>query len=337
VGKVKIKFNTDDLFLEGQHSTMEKHNFLRSPLFPIVATMYNTTDRKIRVGHIVSNQISTSADPKETIMSALLTTPEGFMVGKVRCNRGVFDFSATSDGMSEPSSNVLISTASASYLRAKLSKTSDHVAAQWLRRTANDAIYCVSNVIRSISDTAVDRAYGRSVSSRPTVEYNADITTFLANVVMGNATMLQMPADMRQIFDGKYRDYSLNNAKFDEAIEKAKSFFDQGKWVLINGINHGVVLGAITPDGAVSGLEIYKWAEGLPHGGVHDFARFSLTPKWYPSYDAIPEEYRRELDYALMMLKVHRNAASVNIDPNERNIWMDIGAAGWGKVVVLPR
>ena len=336
MGKAKIKFNTDDLFLEGQHSFMGKQNFIRSPLFPIVATMYNTTERKIRVGHIVSNQISTSADPKETVMSALLTTPEGFMVGKVRCNRGVFDFLATSDGVSAPSSNVLISSTSANYLKVKLSKNSDHVAASWLRRTSTDAICCISNVIRSITDTAVDRAYGRSVSSRPMVEYDSDITTFLSNVVMGRATMLQMPAEMRQIFESKYRDYTLNNNKFEEAIEKAKSFFDQGKWVLIREVNNGVILGAIIPDGAVAGLDIYKIGNSLPNGECHDFARFSVMPKWYSCYDAIPEEYRRELDYALMMLKVHRNADSLT--PNdERGIWMDIGAANWGKIMILPR
>jgi hypothetical protein len=336
VGKAKIKFNTDDLFLEGQHSFMEKQNFIRSPLFPIVATMYNTTERKIRVGHIVSSQISTSADPKETVMSALLTTPEGFVVGKIRCNRGTFDYSATSDGVSAPSSNILISSTSANYLRLKLSKNSDHVAASWLRRGATDAICCISNVIRSITDTAVDRAYGRSVSNRPMVEYDADIITFLSNVVMGKATMLQMPAEMRQIFESKYRDYMLNNNKFEEAIEKAKSFFDQGKWVLIREVNNGVILGAIIPDGAVAGLDIYKIGDSLPHGECHDFARFSVMPKWYSCYDAIPEEYRRELDYALMMLKVHRNADSLT--PNdERGIWMDVGAANWGKVTILPR
>lgn len=337
MGKARIKFNTDDLFLEGQHSFIEKQSFIRSPLFPIVATMYNTTERKIRVGHIVNNQLSTSADPKETIMSALLTTPEGFMVGKVRCNRGTFDFSATSDGVSEPSSNVLISSTSANYLRTKLSKNSDHVAVSWLTRTSTDAIRAVSNVLRSISDTLVDKAYGRSVSSRPTVEYNSDITTFLSNVVMGKTTMLQMPADMRQTFDSKYNDYTINNNKFEEAIEKTKTFFDQGKWVLINEVNRGVILGAIFPDGAVAGLDIYKWGDSLPHGETHDFAPFSLMPKWYPRYDAIPEEYRRELDYALMMLKVHRNADSLIPQADHRNIWMDIGAANWGKVMILPR
>jgi hypothetical protein len=337
VGKAKIKFNTDDLFLEGQHSLTDKQNFLRSPLFPVVATMYNTTDRKIRVGHVVSNQVSTSADPKSTIMSAMITTPEGFMVGKVRYNRGTFDFATVSDGVTDPSSNILISTASANYLRAKLSKTSDHVAASWLRRVADDAIHCVSNVIRSISDIAVDRAYGKSISGRPMIRYDDDTTTFLSNVVMGKTTMLQMPAEMRQVFDKKYDEYTISNNKFEEAIEKVKNFFDQGKWVLINEVNNGVILGAITPDGAISGLDIYKSLNGLPHGGAHNFAPFSLRPKWYPSYDAIPEEYRRELDYGLMMLKVHRNADSTATDPNVHDIWMDIGAAIWGKAVVLPR
>lgn len=336
MGKARIKFNTDDLFLEGQHSFMEKQSFLRSPLFPIVATMYNTTDRKIRVGQILSNQVSTNGDPKDTIMYALITTPEGFVVGKIRCNRGTFDYSATSDGVSTPSSNVLISSTSANYLRAKLSKTSDHVAASWLRRGATEAICCVSNALRSISDSAVDKAYGRSVSNRPMVSYDSSTTTFLSNVVMGKTTMLQMPADMRQIFDMKYREYEESNSKFSEAVEKTKSFFDQGKWVLIRDVNNGVILGAITPDGAVAGLDAYLYGEGLPHGECHDFARFSLMPKWYPSYDAIPDEYRRELDYSLMMLRVHINSDTIPTHEG-RSIWMDIGAANSGKILILPR
>ncbi len=336
MGRTKIKFNIDDLFLEGQHSSTEKQAFIRSPLFSIMTTIYNTTDKTVRVGQIISNQISTSADPKDTIMSAVITTPEGLSVGKLRCNRGTYDYVSTSDGMIDPAANTLISTTSANYIRSKLSKNSEHVAASWLRRCAADGIHCISNAIRSVTDSLTDRAYGRSIVARPSIEFSSEVGTFLANVAMGNLTMMQMPADIRHEFETKYSEYTNNSKKFYAAIDAAKNFFDQGKWVLIRNINAGVVLGAISPDGAVAGLDIYRNGTGLPHGEINNYAHFTMRPKWYPSYEAIPDEYRRELDYALMVLKVHRNADT--LFPNsERDVWTDIGAASWGKMLLLPR
>lgn len=328
MGRIKTKFNTDDLFLEGQHSSTEKQDFIQSPLFPIVATMYNTTDRAIRVGHITKN---------DTFCSALITSVEGFVVGKIRFNRSnSFDYSSTSNGTTEPSSNVLVSSTSANYIRAKLSKNSDHVAASWLRRNAIDAPRCVSNTIRNIADSVVDRAFGKSLSCRPYIEFSSEITTFLSDVVMNKKTMSEMSADMRQSFDAKYSQYEESCNKFNAAIDKAKTFFDQDKWVLVRDVNRGVILCAITPDNTVAALDIYKLGDGLPHDHKYDYANYSIKPKWYPCYDAIPEEYRRELDYSLMMLKVHTRSNSM-IPEDPQGIWMDIGAANYGQITVLPK
>lgn len=329
MGRTKVKFNINDLFLDGQHTPEQKLSFTRSPLFPIVTTIYNTTDRKTRIGKTVLS---------DTVSSVTITTEEGFVVGRVRHypGNGQYDYTATSDGVSDPSSNVLISTTSASYLRAKLSKNSSHVAAAWLRRNAEDARNCITNTIRAVVDSAVDMAYGRSVTERPMIEFDTNIATFLSNVVTGKTTMLQMPADLRQTFEAKYREYEQSSEKFDAAIDKVKSFFDQSKWVLIRNVNGGVILGAISSDGAIAGLDIYRYSDGLPHGETHDFAPQLMKPTWYPSYDAIPEEYRRELDYSMMMLRVHRNSDTPMPD-EERKVWMDIGAANWGKILILPR
>lgn len=328
MGTSKTKFNTNDLFVEGQHTPEERLNFIRSPLFPVVTTIYNTTDKTTRIGRVTMG---------DTTISALITTEEGFIVGKLRYypHNKQYDFASVSDGLSEPSGNILISTSSVSYLRAKLSKNSSHVAAAWLRRNATDAKHCITNAIRGVIDSAVDKVYGSSVSQVPTVEFDADICTFMANVVMGKTTMLQMPSDMRQTFESKYRNYENNSQKFRDAIEKVKTFFDHGKWILIRNVNDGIILGAISHDGAVAGLNMYSNGV-LPHGESYDYAPFSLKPRWYPNFEAIPEEYRRELDYAMMVLKVHRNAESV-FPSEERQLWLDVGAASWSKILILPR
>jgi hypothetical protein len=335
VGRTKIKFSVNDLFLDGQHTPAEKQYLVRSPLFPVMATIYNTTDKAVRIGRLLCDQSVT--DPAQMVMSALITTPEGFVVGKVKYHRGDFQYLSTSDGVSDPVSSPLITTTSSNYLRAKLGKDSDHVAVRWLRQGVNCATNCVADNIRTVADMAVDKAFGESVSCKPYVEFNSGITTFLSEVAMGAAVMTQMPSDMRQVFEDKYKKYEDRKNKFKASIDKAKSFFDQEKWVLALDINGGVILGAIAPHGAIAALDSYEIDGSLPYA-KSGYANYTMQPKWYPNYEAIPEAYRSQVDYALMMLKVHKNSQNLFPDVGGVNqLWMDIGASVTSKIVILPK
>lgn len=335
MGRTRIKFNVNDLFLDGQHTPAEKQYLIRSPLFPVVATIYNAADKAVRVGQLICDQSVT--DPAQMVMSAVITTSEGFVVGKVKYHRGNFQYLSVSDGVSDPGSSSLISTNSSNYIRAKLSKAADHVASRWLQQGINCATNCVADNIRTVADMAVDKAFGESVSCKPYVEFNSEITTFLSEVAMGAAVMTQMPSDMRQVFEDKYKKYEDRKNKFKASIDKAKSFFDQEKWVLALNVNGGVILGAINPHGAVAALDSYEIDGSLPYA-KDGYADYTVQPKWYPNYEAIPDVYRSEVDYALMMLKVHRNSQNLFPDVGGCNqLWMDIGASVTGKMLLLPR
>jgi hypothetical protein len=51
----KIKFNIEDLFIEGQHDAATKQKIITCSLFPIAATMYNTAEKQLRIGTVTFN------------------------------------------------------------------------------------------------------------------------------------------------------------------------------------------------------------------------------------------------------------------------------------------
>lgn len=350
--KIKNAFVMSELFVEGQHTPQDMQKFSRSPLFPIAATIYNTVDKALRVGHIKYTALSASEldhiDPAKTHMTAYLCTPEGLPVAKVTCKTGQFSFHTTYDVLSSGTSmgSPDLTTKSANYIRAKLSKSSDHPALSSLQACIKSAQTVISQKLRNITDSLVDTFFGAGVSHRPTIEFSRAEGTYLADIVMGKATSMDIPPTVWQEIETKYQAHSHKAAKFDSAIEQAREAFDGDKWVFIPEINGGVMLGAIRPDGVHKALEAYQFGNYLPshESTEHIYADFVIPLKWYPSVEALPEDYKRELDYALVMLKAHRGSEA-NDEPDlipvtnygKLGNWPQIGAFKRDSVIFLPK
>lgn len=336
MGQTKTDFNADEFFIDGQHTPEERRVFMQSTFFPIAVAMYNTTNKAIRVG-----KIGYVAEGVPAVKSALIVSPEGFMVGKLKLEVSEYKFFVASDGVTEPDHNVMLSSVNPNYVRAKLSKSSKHVAVTALKYRAENTSKQVSHIVRSLVDNIVDTENTQTVSRRPSANMPANIVSYLADIVAGKSTLADMPLDVRTQFEDKYKVYASHVARFHAAVDAAKGMFDQDKWLLVQDINGGVIFGSVSPTGVLDALDIYKTSErGLPVSDHHEYAKFSVAPKWYPNYEAIPEECRRELDYSLMMLKVHANSNSASIFPATNmpeQYWPDIGAAVSGKVVLLPK
>jgi hypothetical protein len=217
-----------------------------------------------------------------------------------------------------------------------LSKGSNHPAFAGLLEAINLAENLFSHRLRGMVDSGVDKMFGRGLMQRPCLETDNVIASFLADVVMGKTTMLQMPAHLRQDFDTSYSAYEASSVKFDKTIDEFKKLFESGMWALSIRPHGEVVLSAISTEGVNTALDAYKSGSKLPSYTDHNYATYTLNPTWYPSYEAIPEEYRRELDYRLMLLKAHRNSES--LIPDSRDAWwFDLSSAKSGNTLILPR
>lgn len=337
--KPKIKFNTDEIFLEGQHTPEQKLAFTRSPLLSIALALYAASDKTVRVGYIrrYFNEVR----------EARIVTPEGFNVARISYD-GTDDLEfacqVASDNTSASWGGGAIESKNRHYVCKHLAKDSKHPVAKALRRTLAAAPKTVASILRRVVDSTVNDFYGNDERShRAHLTFSSETEAFLAHIAMGKATMAQMPREMRQEFEAKYRTYEARSARFNTAISKAKEFYDRSKWGLVRDINDGIILFAIDNQPVVSALDIYNNSGSLPDAD-HSLVQYVVPPKWYPNYDAIPEEYRRELDYALMVLKTHAGGTThfdgmfpSHNDIFKAKIWGDIGAAVNRNCILLPR
>jgi hypothetical protein len=324
VGKVKSSFNLDDMFLLAQSTPQERRTFISSNFFPIAAAIYNSTDKRVVVGDVKS------------LTSVKMVTPSGFTVCKLTRADGEFMFTTSMSPDEDLFYTTFLRSKNPNYLRSKLAKGSNHAAFAGLLEAVNLAENLFSQRLRGMVDSGVDKMFGRGLMQRPCFETDNVIASFLADVVMGKTTMLQMPAHLRQDFDTSYSAYEASSVKFDKTIDEFKKLFESGMWALSIRPHGEVVLSAISTEGVNTALDAYKSGSKLPSYTDHNYATYTLNPTWYPSYEAIPEEYRRELDYRLMLLKAHRNSES--LIPDSRDAWwFDLSSAKSGNTLILPR
>lgn len=333
----KIKFDTDSIFIEGRNTKEEKASFITSPLFPIFASAYNASDNRIRVGNYKYN---VNGWHEVTIVSSV-----GFHIGALEgvdtSRESSYRFKSAHTPMVPATSigQTVIQSCNPRYLASKLSAKSTHPAVTTLRNDNDSAQRLIDTMVYSVIDAMIDKEYGSRGTRSPRVILNSTIATFISKVALGKASMADMPINMRREFDEVYANYTAQTDKFEKTIATTKDFIGGsgcGKWLLFN-LPDGVILCAIGSEAPESALDHYLTEGELPGFRGDKFSRYAqyaLAPKWYPNYDAIPDEYRSELDYALTVLKVHRN--SNDLFPKNDSygadikLWPSVGAAMYG-------
>lgn len=347
MAKASKKFDVANVFFKDQHDQVTKTRFLQSPLFPIFVAAYNSTGGELRVGAIKYDR---NENAYQTTWKTMFVSQEGFPVGMV--NAKINDsgqnssfsyhaFSGVADSFSNASTS-LITTTNPRYLQSKLSSSSTHDVLMWLRRSAKDARYAVGEGIRTLMDNFIDKNYGESLSSRPRININDEVGTCLANIVMGNMSLNDIPTNTRASFDRAFKEYEEKKAKFSAAIDKAKGFITGDKWILLPSLNEGVYVGAIIGDHIKDALDAYVTTGCMPSTDKFNYTNYSVAPQWYKSMQDIPEEYRNELEYSLAMLKVHRNSSDMIPKPEGwgHTHWAEVGSALYqhsGSMIMLQR
>lgn len=344
----KVKFDTNNIFFRNQHSQSDKAKFLQSPLFPVFASAYNSTKNAIRVGLFKSTY-----DPNRynTQWQVSLVTEHGFSVGALSATiyddagRSSFGFnypnSALSDLMNDPSNRIL-TTGNPRYLQSKLAANSNHDAATQLRNGVDRAYNTPAAGIRRLVDSYIDSRYGSTLSSSPTITMGDEVTTCIANIVMGKISLNDLPAKIRNQFDNAYRAYEERKQKFSKAVASAADYVCGDKFLFFPNQNGGVVLAAINGDHIKAALTEYEISGELPSTVDFNYLKYTLLPEWYPDINSIPDQYRGELEYSLTMLKVNRNSPDLipQRDGYSHRHWADVGCGMYndsGVMLMLQR
>ena len=316
-----IKFNVSDIFLEGQNSQCVRVMLINSPLFGAVANLYNRSEKKIRVGHIELGQDAYGINT--FIKKVNIVTSYGYPIATVGSNNAAYDSVFFNVCPSPVNYSNRLSTSKPKYLQNKLGPKSDHDAATSFDYYLHQAERFISEHFRSIIDNLIDRVSGRSNVHAPRCKVGNDLAHFLALCVKGEITQSEIPHEYWMQLDNNFKEYTSHRAKFDEAINQVSEFCSGEKWVYMNNINKGVILGMIDTKPSLDTLKIYRIGDFLPSAKEDNYCTQSTAFKWYPSHEAIPDDLRQQVELSLVMLKAHRN--SPEMLPSVGGSWLEMG------------
>jgi hypothetical protein len=322
-----IKFNISDIFLDGQTKQEDRLHLVNSPLFGILANLYNRSEKSIRVGMV------TRSEATNDFYSVEIVTPEGLSVARLTARYGgMYNFGVYSNPLTAGSNpNAVITSSNPKYLQTKLGPKSEHEAAQIFdTRLVSTKVY-VSELLRASLDKFIDHTVGISVTSSPKVFSDRYITNgselelchYLALYYAGEVTQLEMPQNVRNMFDDIYKKYADKKNKFSDALSRSREMFSGEKWIYFRNMNGGVVLGAIRTDAMQVAIDKYASGQHLPFVSEFNYAQWEMPLKWYPSHDHIPADIRQQVDLSLVMLKAHRD--SEEMFPSDGRFWEEMG------------
>jgi hypothetical protein len=308
VGK-RVKFNVQDIFLDGQNTVADRTLFVSSPLFPAFASLYNRSEGKVRVGLL---GVTDAADGRYVNMVPVVNDL-GLLVGNIfnqgRTSYNTVGFEVVHDPFEPDFTSARIRSGNPKYLQHKLSPTSGHEVADSFDTALNNSKNAMNSLIYRMIYRSVENK--GDASSAPVFDKrnSADdnMITFLAAFFAGEVGREEMPSNHRTEFEDMYRKYTAAREKFKSALKDTYDMVATEKWVYLDKLNGGVLLGAIRPEPMCAALDQLMKHGHLPYGSGFSYIQEAVPFKWYPSYEHIPEDLRQQLDFSMVMLKAHNN------------------------------
>lgn len=307
----RVKFNVQDIFLDGQNDPADRAFFVSSPLFSAFASLYNRSEGKVKVGKL---GVTSAADGKY-VSTVPVVNDLGLLIGTIfnqgRMSYNTVGFEVMHDPFEPDFTSARIRTGNPKYLQHRLSPTSSHEVAESFDTALHNSKNALNSLIYRMMYRSVENK--GEASSAPVFDKrnSADdnMITFLAAYFAGDVSREEMSSNHRTEFENMYRKYMDAKDKFKSALKDTYDMVSTEKWVYLNKINGGVLLGAIRPEPMCAALDQLTKHGHLP--GTHEFSYVQeIVPfKWYPSYEHIPEDLRQQLDFSMVMLKAHNNGA----------------------------
>lgn len=322
-----IKFNVHDIFMEGQNTVENRNLFVSSPLFPVFVALYNRAAGRVKVGLLKTRQ---AAGGKNYITEVPIVSQIGLKIASIN------NSNSTYDGLSfvvmwqpfQKHGIGMLNTTNPKYMQSRLSAKSRHDAAIDFDNRLGATLNAIDYAIKSMVGTAIDKKFGRNISSAPAFGRYADLSsslvTFLARYFVGEVGQSELDSNNRTEFERLFNEYCANREKFKVSLADTRDMLSTEKWVYITDANGGVILGAIRPEPLCAAVDQYMLSGSLPMDA--NYVAESVPFKWYPSFDDIPEDYRKSLTFSMVMLKAHTGSAEMLPTEEGCNFYYELGA-----------
>jgi len=328
--KIKEQVDLSDIFYDGVHDDASKAKAMRSQLWPLAVAVY-AYFKPLRLGPICNS------DADGELFHFL--TESGLPV--VCLNRGtdgdirvmVADRGVHGHGVDKmfPYTSVLKSN-NIRYAVAKLKPNAHHDAKDCLHRAIERASVAMSEFMSKALDDVVDILANERMS-KPQVGIPSHLTAVLMRIVMeGKSKDSIAPSQLRELTTA-HSDFMTMHDKFEAAVNRGADMFNGDKWVAINRVLGGVIVGTVSSKPLLAAYDIYKEKGSFPSSSSHNYIEPVVPFKWYKNIESMPQDIRSEFELSAVMLRAHTNSTGILPDIRESNggmvVWEPVEAFGF--------
>lgn len=330
----KIKFNVSNIFMEGQNTVEDRNLFVTSPLFGIFTALYNRSGGKVKVGKIETDSFYPASGKILFVKRVYVVSQLGLQVCNI--NNTSVDYNYLHLNVnhtpinSENYVSVAMQTTNPKYLQSKLLPSSTHDAATRFDMSLKRAELFFNTLVRDTMLKSIKEKYGDlSDSSHWKIrsKLSDSVVLFLAKHFMGEVSMSEMRSADRAMFDTAYGQFREIVNKFKISLKDAYDMVSTEKWLYVTNVNGGVLLSAIRPEPMCAALDTLSADEtNLPYEYEFNYIQETLPAKWYPDYQAIPEDIRQQLEFSMVMLKAHVGSRVAIFDEMGDHVFNELGS-----------
>jgi hypothetical protein len=328
--KIKEQVDLSDMFYDGVHDDASKAKVMRSPLWPLAVAVY-AYFKPLRLGPVCHSGIDGELFHFLTESGLPVVCLNRGTDGDIRvmtADRGVHGWAVDK---TLPYTSVLKSN-NIRYVIAKLKPNAHHDAKDCLHRAIEKARVAMSEFMSKALDDVVDNL-ANSRMSKPQVEMPSHLPAVLMRIVIeGKSKDSIAPSQLRELTTA-YSDYMAMNDRFEAAVNRGADMFNGDKWVAINRVLGGVIVGAVSSKPLLAAYDIYKEKGGFPSSSSHNYIEPVVPFKWYKNIESVPQDIRSEFELSAVMLRAHTNSTGILPDIRESNggmvVWEPVEAFGF--------
>lgn len=324
---------TNTFFYDAMTTEAERKDAMTSPMWPIVVAAMNACDGGLRVGTVKKQHGDSSIE---------LVNSCGFMVARVHCGRGVYYLNTYSDGISVTNGYQRIKSKRPKYIAQQLKKPKDGDEGSELYDELRDSLRVAdmtpNRIMHGFLNDTVRSMYDGY--SAPTASMSDEMATILLRMYMKEMHPSEVDAVDQTKLDNAYKKYCANRDKLNESFSVVRDLFSKDKWVLVyDYLNNSVMVGALSHHPAQAAVDLYIKEGSFRASNAFSYAQIVHLFQWYPSFDAIPDDIRKELEIQLMMYKVNTNGERLLPSVTHGlKLWAEGGMAinsDWGDAPVI--
>ena len=320
------KIDISDIFLDGAMSAQERAKAMSSPVWAIAVAAYSTCERKLRIAAYVPEVI-------------YMTNEQGFNVFAVMRSTSIYKVYNPHDPIMLNKIDgymdgylCILETENPRYVVSVLRKASTHRVKDTLMNSLHNADNFAVKAVRNTLDFSSQNINNGERFAFEHMEMDSELRSYVAEIVASGASWEYVKPEIRAKFDREYQKYNKNKQNFNHVLDRLKDMFSTDKWLYVP-LNGGVVLGVVNHHVTETVIEKVR-QERTSSAAFYSDVNFmpDYPPKWYRTYEDVPENIRRDFEMACLMFKTHAGYEGGILPPKEiaavngSAVWEAVGA-----------